>query len=170
MGLSSNEEKRLVDLLTKLEPGFLPYDIFVQVARLVVLPIIEFVPLRTFGGRTEVLLLEREKDDNIWPGELHTPGTVVRPTDSTGEMYKAFERIRKDELLNTKISDAHFAGTQMHPSRRGMEHAQIFWVEVYEEPRVGEFYPIQKLPHNLMESQVDFIKLAVRSYESSPSS
>ncbi len=160
------EEKQLADLLSKLEPGFLPYEIFVQIARLVVLSIIEFVPLRTNNGVVEVLLLEREPDDDIWPGEVHTPGTVVRPTDSSGDIYKAFERIRQDELKGIKISNGHFVGTQLHSSRRGMEHAQIFWVEVYEDPIVGTFYPVNELPPNMMESQIDFIKLAVNSYQS----
>ena len=166
--MDKSEEKQLVELLSRLEPGFLPYDIFVQLARLATLPIIEFVPLRlNEKGETEVLLLERSKFDEIWPGEVHTPGTVIRPTDSTGEIYKAFERIRKDELMGTKVSDGHFVGTLLHPSKRGMEHAQIFWVEVIDEAKVGKFYPARNLPDNLIESQKEFISQAVKSFESS---
>lgn len=98
-------EKQLAALLSSMEPGFLPYDIFVQIARLVVLSIIEFVPLRkNKNGNIEVLLLSRGMDDPIWPGELHTPGTVVRPTDTQGGMYLAFERILDDELKGAKVS------------------------------------------------------------------
>lgn len=162
------EEKRLVELLSKLEPGFLPYDIFIQVARLVTLPIIEFVPLRlNQKAETEVLLLERSKHDEIWPGEIHTPGTVIRPTDSQGKIYMAFERIRKDELMGTEVSDGHYVGSILHRSKRGMEHAQIFWVEVLGDTKAGKFYSAHNLPANLIESQKEFILQAVKSFESS---
>ena len=168
--MKKEEERQLVELLAKLEPGFLPYEIFVQIARLVTLPIIEFVPLRVRGGEVEVLLLERDADDEFWPGEVHVPGTVVRPTDSLGEIYKAFDRIRRDELQNTNISEPYFVGSILHKSKRGMEQAQVFWVEVLEDPRVGKFYPVEQLPDNLIESQRGFINEAIRSYRASKDS
>jgi hypothetical protein len=158
------EEQKLAQLLAELEPGFLPYEIFKQVARLVVLPIIEFVPVRQKDGQVEVLLLNRSKFDDIWPGELHTPGTVIRPTDSTGEIYKAFDRILNDELAGTKVSSPHYVGSILHSSKRGMEQAQVYWVEVLEEPKVGQFYQISNLPKNTMQSQTAFINQAAKNY------
>lgn len=160
-----SEQDQLTQLLKKLEPGFLPYDIFVQIARLTVLSIIEFVPLRLCDGTVEVLLLNRTVDDPIWPNELHTPGTVIRPTDNSGEIYKAFERIRIDELQGTEISSGYFVGTILHPSKRGMENAQVFWVEVIGEPKIGQFYSEAQLPDNLMESQKKFIQQAIKSFK-----
>ena len=164
MIINKKEQQQLVDLLKQLEPGFLPYDIFVQIARLVVMPIIEFVPLRMNGGNVEVLLLHRGKDDQIWPDEWHTPGTVIRATDNQAEIYKAFERIIKDELKNTKVTDGHFVGTIFHSSKRGMEHSQVFWVEVLGEPKAGKFYPTDNLPDSLMVSQRKFINQAVKNF------
>ena len=164
--MSKDEEKQLVTLLSALKPGFLPYDVFVEIARLVVLSIIEFVPLRlNERGEPEVLLLSRGADDPIWPGILHTPGTVVRPTDNEGDMYLAFERILKDELKGTKTSEPHYVGSNLHKSKRGMEQAQIYWVEVIGAPETGEFYAAHNLPTNIMESQVAFIKQAVQNYK-----
>lgn len=166
--MNSTDQKMLVRLLKQLEPGFLPYEIFEQVARLAALSIIEFVPLRTGkDGKVEVLLLERAPDDPIWPGMVHSPGTVIRPGDTEGTMYKAFERIVKDELNGTAISNPYYVGSLLHKSRRGTEHAQIYWVEVLGEPRVGTFYPVDELPDNLVESQPKFIKLAAKSYQES---
>jgi hypothetical protein len=163
--LTEEETKTLVSLLDKLEPGFLPYDIFVQIARLVVLSIIEFVPLRLNNkGEVEVLLLSRGADDPIWSNELHVPGTVIRPTDTEGKIYLAFDRIFKDELQDTKTSNPHYVGSNLHPSKRGMEQAQIFWVEVLGEPTTGHFYPISQLPDNLIASQLNFIKQAATSF------
>lgn len=168
MSLDEHQQDQLVNLLKELEPGYLPYDIFVEFARLNTLSIIEFVPLRINDtGEVEVLLLSRGHEDKIWPNQLHTPGTVIRPTDTEGEMYVAFERIFKDELLGTKLSPPHYVGSLLHKSRRGTEHAQIYWVEILEPPRTGEFYPINKLPASLIESQEKFINLASKNFQSS---
>lgn len=158
--MTEAEIQKTVALLRKLKPGFLPFDIFVQVARLVALPIIEFVPLRLNAkGQAEVLLLDRE----LWPYGLHTPGTVVRATDTEGKMYLAFERI-KEELQGTKISDPYYVGSNLHKSQRGTEQAQIFWVEVLGPPAIGEFHVVDELPARTMDSQVRFIRQAARSF------
>lgn len=165
--MNKDREKDRVELLKELEAGFLPYEVFVQIARLVVLSIIEFVPLKmNKNNEVEVLLLRREKNDPIWPGELHTPGTVVRPTDTEGNMYLAFERILQDELSGTQVSAPHYVGSSLHKSKRGMEQAQIYWIEVLREPKVGEFYGMNNLPAELMESQRKFISQAVSSFTS----
>jgi hypothetical protein len=159
--MTEAEIKATAQLLKKLEPGFLPFDIFVQIARLVALPIIEFVPLRLNArGQTEVLLIERE---DYWPWGLHTPGTVVRATDVGGKVYQAFERV-KAELQGTSISDPHYVGSNLHKSHRGAEQAQIFWVEVLGEPTIGEFHLVDTLPPRTMDSQVRFIKQAAKSF------
>lgn len=159
------DQGKLVTLLKQLEPGFLPYPIFEQIARLTTLSIIEFVPLRkSSDGSVEVLLLERGKDDPIWPGMVHTPGTVIRPGDTDSNKFKAFERITVDELLNTQLSDPIMVGTMLHQSRRGWEFAQIYWVEVIGEPEIGTLFPADDLPENLVESQHGFIKQAVENF------
>ena len=164
---TKTKTEQLVELLKELEAGFLPYEVFVQIARLVVLSIIEFVPLRlNEDGGIEVLLLSRGKDDPIWPNELHVPGTVIRPTDTEGSIYQAFDRILKDELKGTKVSDPHYVGSNLHKSKRGLEQAQVYWVEVLGEPREGKFYPVADLPEDLMKSQRNFIKQAAKSFES----
>lgn len=163
--LTDTEQQELVRLLKKMEPGFLPFDIFVQMARLNVMAIIEFVPLRlNAAGNAEVLLLTRGADDPLWPNEVHTPGTVIRPTDTEAKEYLAFERIVKDELKGVKTSAPYFVGSTLHASKRGMEKAQVFWVEVLEEPIVGNFYEVDNLPENMMESQISFVKQAAKSF------
>ena len=152
-------------LLRKLKPGFLPYPIFEQVARLVALSIIEFVPLRTVGGVAEVLLLQRAADDPLWPGALHTPGTIIRATDLSPDKYStwpAFQRILHDELRGTAVSDPHYVGSLLNKSKRGVEQAQLYWVEVLGEPKIGDFYPLNNLPADLIKSQLVFIQEAAR--------
>ena len=162
-----SEEKiaELVAHLAELTPGYYPGPIFQQFSRLTVNPIIEIVPLRKRpDSQLEVLLLERDVDDPIFPGELHTPGTVIRPSDSSGSFKDAFERILEDELSGLKTKPPVFVQNIFHHSGRGMESSQIFWTEVLEEPKVGRFYEVDRLPERLMASQLDFIPIAIDHY------
>ncbi len=160
---------QIAEALKEFEPGFLPYPIFEQVARIVALPIIEFVPMRKLGNATQVLLIKRPAEDPLFPNMEHTPGTVIRATDLESGVHNnwpAFERILHDELLDTKSGKPQYAGSMFHASKRGAEQAQIYWIEILEEPKVGTFYDLDSLPEGLMESQLKFIKLAAQSFVS----
>lgn len=168
--MNKADEKSLVKLLADLEAGFLPYEVFKQIARLVVMPIIEFVPLRMKDGEVEVLLIKRSKHDDIWPNELHTPGTVIRATDRQGEMHKAFERILVDELACTAVSSPYYVGNLLHEGKRGAEQSQIFWVEVIGDHKVGTFHKADNLPEDTMDQQKKFIAQAVVSFKKNKNS
>lgn len=159
--MTDENVQALADMLKQLEPGYLPYPVFEQIARLVALPVVEFIPLRmTTEGKVEVLLIERAADDPFWPKMLHTPGTVVRATDvhkGQQDDWQAFERIVQDELRGLKVSSPHYVGTMFHDSKRGSELAQLYWVDVLAEPEVGRFYDVSALPEQLIDSQRTFI-------------
>jgi hypothetical protein len=166
--MTENDIEATASLLKTLEPGFLPYPIFEQVARLVCLPILEFIPLRKVGDRIEVLLIERPKNDSLWPNVLHTPGTVIRATDLNQDQdtnWPALDRILHEELLDTKVSSPHYVGSILHESKRGVEQAQLYWIEVLGEEKVGAFYNAESLPENFMESQRAFVNAAVASFK-----
>jgi hypothetical protein len=148
--------------LSKLPAGFQPFDIFVQLARIVALPIIEFVPLRRRGSLVEVLLLERPADDKFWPSMLHTPGTVIRATDDSLE--NAFRRIIEDELASTAVGKPVFVQNKLIKSLRGTEVSQIYWLEVTGQPSVGMFYNVAELPTNMLAPQREFIGKSVSNY------
>lgn len=156
--LSEHEITQVSTLLAKLEPGFLPFAIFHQVTRLAAMPIVEVVPLRvSANGRIEVLLLLRETDDPVWPGQLHVPGTVVRATDTPGSFDAPLQRVLSKELTGTRTSEPHFVKSILHYSGRGMEVSQVYWVEVQSEPVEGVFYDAEDLPDTIVRSQLDFI-------------
>ncbi|MDB5170452.1 MAG: hypothetical protein JWO35_146 [Candidatus Saccharibacteria bacterium] len=162
--------QKTAELLKQFEPGFLPYPIFEQIARLVALPIVEFVPLRMHSGQCEVLLIARPEDDALWPSMLHTPGTVVRATDvhkGKQDDWQAFKRILEDELIDTEVGQPNYVGSIFHESKRGAEQAQLYWIEVIGEPRIGTFYPVNELPEGLMESQQSFIMMAAKNFQES---
>jgi hypothetical protein len=162
---TSNEYAEIASRLAKLKPGFLPFDIFQQVARLSTLSIVEIVPLRTNArGNVEVLLLEREVDDPIFAGQLHTPGCVVLSTDTPGSFESAFRRVICGELGGARTSEPSYVTQLLHHSGRGMESSHIYWVDVADEPSVGKFYEVNSLPERFMKSQRDFLFQAVASY------
>lgn len=159
-----NDNKKIVELLDKLEPGFLPYEVFIAIARLMALPIIEIIPLtKTDVGEVQVLLLERHRDKDLWAGMVHTPGTVIRAGDSE---ETAFERILRDELNGTKTNKPVFVDNVIHKSKRGSEVARIFYVDVIGEPKTGKFYDVKELPDNLIPEQRKFIEMAAEKYVS----
>lgn len=163
--------QKTAELLKQLPAGFVPYPIFEQIARIAVLPILEIIPLRkTTDGKIEVLLIERDQDDALWPGALHTPGTVIRATDvhkeGEAQNWQALERVLKDELHGTEVGPPQYVGSLLHESKRGVEQAQLYFVEVVGEPQVGSFYDATALPEKLIESQTQFITLAAEKFAS----
>jgi hypothetical protein len=162
--VTEEEIVQAADILSRLEAGFLPFPIFIQAARLVVLSIIELVPLRLgTNGTVEVLLLPRATDDVLWPGMTCTPGTVVRPTDSQENYHEAFERIFKDELKIGMAAEPVYVGHLYHRTRRGAESARIHYVELGQQTD-GQFFDVENLPGNTVESHVPIIKMAAECF------
>jgi hypothetical protein len=163
--LSDKEILTLITLLKRLEPGKLPLPVFLEIARLNVIPIIEIVPLRKKDGKIQVLLTKRDDNDPNWPGMYHTPGTVVRASDVNSEYNEAFGRILEGELVGLRTSEPVFVYPLLHKVKRGMESSLVFWVEVKEDPKIGEFFDIDSLPENIIDTQVEFIKKAAEDYK-----
>lgn len=163
--MTNKDQEKLVELLSQLEPGFLPYPVFKQLARILVMPIIEFVPVRKDkNGDVEVLLIQRSADDDIWPNEWHTPGTVVRATDLDNDVFGAFKRILHEEMGDIKVSAPYYVGSRFYMGKRGAEMSQIYWIEVKNEPKEGKFFNINNLPKDTMHQQLNFIKEACENY------
>jgi hypothetical protein len=85
----TDEQRQLIAVnylhsLAETEPEQLPYDIFVPIAKLMVLNTAEvaFVkPSPTDGRRAQVLLTQRPETDQFWANQWHIPGSIVRATD-----------------------------------------------------------------------------------------
>ena len=163
--LTPQEIAEVTKLLGKLEAGELPLDIFLQFARLMVVPVIELVVLRRNGAQIEVLLTKRPDDDPIWPGLLHSPGTVIRATDRMANSQDAFQRIIAGELFNILLAgEPHFLQILFHQEKRGAALAQVYWVEATGEPPTGNFYDVTELPENLVDTQREFIQAAAQAF------
>ncbi len=162
---TNNQSQAAIDYLRDLQPGFLPRDIFAQITRLVVTPIIEVVPLRKVGDSVEILLLKRPASDPNWANMLHTPGTVLRADDEKGGLASAFARILQDELKGVEtIGTPTFVGFEFHQVARGSELALIHWIEVKDNNGVGTFCNSETLPDGIVNTQRDFIAKAVAHF------
>lgn len=145
--LTEPELRQLIALLQKLEPGFYPIELFWQFARLMTAATIEFVPLRMNEGKVEVMLTRRPVDDKFWPGNLHIPGCIVRPTDTEEAVIK---RICAKELSGTRLGEPSELHTQVRKTQRGNEMTKLFWVGVLGDSTDGEFYSVDNLPDDLL--------------------
>lgn len=159
--MESNSSE-MISGLSRLEPGYLPLDIFIEVARLTVTPVVEVVPLVNRERGVGVLLTKRSDNDPIWPGMWHTPGTVIRAYDNS--IDDGINRLLRDELDNCHNQRPEYVGHLLHQVRRGTELALIHWVTVHDNIQIGRpFYP-DNLPDNLVDSQRGFIAWAVNTY------
>jgi hypothetical protein len=95
----------------------------------------------------------------------HTPGTVVRATDTDRDYKDAFKRILKGELSGVKTSAPVFIYSLLHKSKRGTESALIFWVEVLGKPKIGKFFRTKSLPKNIVDTQIEFIERCVNDFK-----
>ena len=159
--LDQGEQQQLITLLEKLEPGFYPIELFWQFARLNTVPTIEFVPFQRVEGRLQVLLLPRADDDKYWPEMVHIPGCVIRPTDTRDD---TFARIVHDELQGVSLGELVFVTIQTRKTARGNEHAEVYYVEVLDEPAVGEFYDVDSLPESLIGVYHDLVAEAAKVF------
>lgn len=161
--MNENDTKELVRLLELCTPGDLPQDVFIAIARLCVLPGIEFVPLRKNEGVIEVLLTQRGDDDSYWPSMFHTPGTILRPTDASFE--DAFSRLFHDELGISYTPQITFVGYSFGRGLRGSGVGFEYIVHL-EESTNGTFCPIDQLPSNFIKEQQALLNRCVDKFQS----
>lgn len=162
--ISKEEVEKASEILSKLEPGFIPEPIFRELTRIQTSSILEIVPLRLNSeGEVEVLLIERPKDDPVWSGKLHTPGTVLRGNDT---LEIAFDRILTQELNINLKKTTKFVTCILHKVARGNELAAVYYIDISGIENInGEFYNSNSLPRNIVETQVEFINQAVQNFK-----
>lgn len=147
----------IAELLRKYNPGSLPESIFYQVARLVMLPVVEIIPI--LGWTNQVLLTPRSDSDPFWPGLFHIPGTVLRATDSS--VHSGINRILIDELFfNQEMvlkSVPIFAFDLINTTKRGSEFSHVYIVGIDHIPQDYTAFSIDNLPENMIEHHKSMI-------------
>ncbi|MGF7229342.1 MAG: hypothetical protein ACQR33_05160 [Candidatus Saccharibacteria bacterium] len=165
--VSTDELQQAVEILAKFEPGYLPFPLFMAIARLVVFAIIEVVPVRRAAdGTVEVLLTQRPDDDPLWPSMWHNPGVVVLASDTPGSYKDPYQRVARELGAPTGFPDPIFVGLSFHKTRRGTDAAMIHYLELPKdfEPVHGKFFAADALPGDIIESNEPLIRSAIAAY------
>ena len=146
--MTENEIAEVNRLLNKLEPGFLPEQIFYQISRLAVLSAAEIAVLRRNSDKIEALLIKRPDDDPFFAGLWHTPGSMYISGDS---IEKRPHEVLKNELPNTKFTSElkYLLDSEIVQYARGNVLERIYMIEASDSSD-GVFFPIDDLPSNLV--------------------
>lgn len=170
--LTNSEIKDVAEKLKKLQPGFLPFDIFYQFNRLKVTITIEVVPLCLDpSGEVMVVLFNRGPKDPWWPNLYHTPGACVidgdiSDQDEWGLPTKTFTRLKKDEFKDIQlINSPQFVGNLSHQTVRGPESVHVYIQEVEYESAKPYLFPVSQLPKNIVSHQINMIKKCAEVYK-----
>jgi len=154
---TDDEIKQVVDVINRLEKGFLPFELFIALASKITMPTMELLPIRRAeNGDVEVLLTQRPADDPYWPNEWHIPGTVIRASDNEGTNFSSgVERVLQNELHGTikMIGKPRSAGMKFWDVARGRELDQMFYFETNAKDAdvvEGKFFPANNLPETTM--------------------
>jgi hypothetical protein len=165
--LTNEEVEQAAALLARLEPGFLPFPIFLQMCRLNTMSTVELVVLRQReDGAVETWLRRRDAEDVLWPGSWCNPGCIIRPTDS---LEDALQRLSEEDLDGAPFAaPPTFVTYLLNPAnKRGQTSIALYWTELVAEPAAGEFFDVAQLPKDLIPSQRQLILLAAEAYKAS---
>lgn len=163
--MSDEDIKLVADRLNGLSSDYLPEPIFRAVARLSVLTAIEFIPLRRVGDNIEVLLFPRPDDDPHWRGALHTPGTILRPSDNSFD--NAFTRLFTDEL-QTPVLPTLFLQNEFIKNNRGRLVTFEYIVDVSSVTSFNPeavFYSVDSLPDTFLPEQQIMVRDALELFD-----
>ena len=168
MNNSPNLNNDIVASLAALEPGKLPLEIFNQVARLSVTPVVEIAPFyRDESGKLKVFLLQRGENDVLWAGMYHVPGGIVLATDAPGSFSDALQRVLDSKLVSYQPTPPKLIDTQLCRVSRGTEVAIVFTVLLLTAPDETLLFDPENLPSNMIEGQAEFIQAALEQFEKS---
>jgi hypothetical protein len=152
------------NILGKLEPGYLPFKIFMQIFRLAFTLTTEVIPLRLKDGKVEVLFTKRDDNDPIWPGAWHTPGCVFRATDTSFE--ESLNRVIENELTDIKFNSEFIRVSEyIEKTKRGNALGIIYYVEVNDNNNIGQFFNERELPDNCVTEQIELINSVIKHFK-----
>jgi len=96
---------------------------------------------------------------------LHTPGTILRSTDSS--LDEASSRLLKDEfgILDPEYVTVTFISYDLDHGTRGTGLTLEHLIEINVEVSVGEYYNVESLPEDFIEGQRAMLERAVIKFK-----
>lgn len=155
--MSTKKETSIAaEVLSRAESP-LPTFLFTEIARLVNTPLIELLPFKIKGSQLLVRMIPRPKDDIIWKGQIHVPGSAFRPGE---DIKPVLTRLFQEELEETTIaSDINYAGMYFYNGERGTEQAHVCYFLERENSmrKIGKLYRVNNLPEEVVAAQLPMI-------------
>ena len=158
MSFNMNDQT-LIQLLKQLEAGYMAPETFNEVARVIVTTTVVLQPVIVddSGDSKRILLTQRADSDKQYPSMWHPPGTVLRPTDQS--ISSAIDRLVKNELPTAKFeSDPVFTDFVFENILRGKEVALLYKVVLQTVGDEGKLFDLDKLPENIVPTDIGRIK------------
>jgi len=163
--LTKGELTATKNILSKLQPGQLPFDLFNEICRLTVTPVLEVVCFKKdASGKIRVALLRRAADDIYWSNMYHVPGAVMTANDVNNGLAALASRICTEKLKITSFSTPIFVMNSLLTGKRGTEIAVVYMIEIEAASQEAMFYDVDNLPGAMIEGHRQFIEQALRTY------
>lgn len=157
-------KKAASDALALIDPRQ-PYgtELYNAIARVSVSVCIEAVCLRRnpASNTIEVSLIQRAPDDTVYSGQMHCPGTIMRPGESIEDM---FERLARAEI-GSEPSEWRFVGFDNNPTEARGHFLHLIYLVLLDDKGKGTWYPVNDLPPNTIEHhRTTVIPAAVKAF------
>lgn len=168
--LSANEIDQVVAILGKIDPlSSLPQELFYAIMRIISNPVVEIVPWRVNPEKNskEILFIRRAETDPTWPGKLHTPGVIVRPSDGA-DYTNCIKRIARDELGNVEWEKLNFLLITIGGDVRGHGMGVAFAMKLLSSvdmSKYGVWSPLGQFPDNCIQEQIPWLTKAITLIE-----
>jgi hypothetical protein len=170
-GLSELESKMTARLLKETRKmDKIPHPVFNEILGTIPGTALEVVPLHVDkNGDISVFLTKRDKEDKFWPDMWHSPGTIVINKDESEKegFEKAWERLKKDELMRDRLSSPIPVSVKFLKTKRGMEVAYIHFVLVPDDLVGGKYFRVDSLPKSLIDHHLTIIREAANDLSAS---
>ena len=114
-------EAKVMLSLDNITPGKIPEQLFYQIARLTVIPVVEL--LITDNNSSVIILKKRSQTDKYWPGQYCIPGRIIS-ANFNGSVPDIADNIMADMKL--KDYTMRLAGIELFDTDRGKELAIIY--------------------------------------------
>lgn len=111
--------------LDNIKPGEVPEQLFCQIARITVTPVIEL--LITDNNSSVIILKKRSQTDKYWPGQYCIPGRIIS-ANFNGSIPDIADSIMADMKL--KDYAMKLAGIELVNTSRGKELAIIYKIRL----------------------------------------
>lgn len=129
-------------------------------ARFTISIAIDAVILRKKEGKVEVLLKQRSLGE-VYPGQWHCPGTVLRTGE---EIASAFARLEKKELGALLKDEPVFVSFLNNLKEERGHFIHLIFLAELDVCTQGEWFSVDKLPEDTIENHKAIVRIATKKF------